>query len=58
MEKLLSCPFCGGAADQPEFYGESKTARFIMCKECGANIYRALPSENDAVLITAWNSRK
>lgn len=57
MPDLKPCPFCGGAADKPDFYGQGKTARFIACKVCGANIYRALPGENDATLIAAWNTR-
>lgn len=56
-EKLAPCPFCGGIANAPEFYGESKTAKFINCRDCGANIYRAHPGENDEVLIAAWNRR-
>lgn len=58
MPNLKPCPFCNGDADQPEFHAESKTARFIACKMCGANIYRAIPGENDAALIAAWNTRK
>jgi Lar family restriction alleviation protein len=54
----MPCPFCGGEAQQPEFYGESKTARFINCKMCGASIYRGQPGENDATLIAAWNTRE
>lgn len=57
MPHLKPCPFCGGRADQPEFYGESKTARFIICGTCGANVYRALPGEADTILIAAWNAR-
>lgn len=58
MENLKPCPFCGGDAQPPQFYAESKTARFVSCKVCGANIYRAIPGENDATLIQAWNARK
>lgn len=57
MANLNPCPFCGGVAAQPERFGDSETARFIICKACGANIYRALPGENDAKLIAAWNAR-
>jgi Lar family restriction alleviation protein len=57
---LSSCPFCGGACQAPQFYGESKTARFVACKECGANLYRGggqSVEENDSAAIAAWNRR-
>lgn len=57
MIDLRPCPFCGGDAATPEYYGESKTARFIICMKCGANVYRARPGENDVVLAAAWNRR-
>jgi len=56
--KLLPCPFCAAKPQRPEFYGESKTARFVICSQCGANVYRAWPGEDDAILIAAWNARK
>lgn len=55
--ELKPCPFCGCRAQPPEFYAESKTARFIECETCGASIYRAEPGYADMTLIEAWNRR-
>ena len=58
-EKLLPCPFCGAPADPPELYGESKTAMFVDCSKCGANVYHGTADKeaNSAAVVVAWNRR-
>ena len=48
-EKLKSCPFCGGEADE---YAEDGYLQ-IECRKCGARSRK----DSDMDAIKAWNQR-
>lgn len=62
MEKLKSCPFCGGEARISERYREGVSNRkmyWVECKKCGiTQAHHALAGYNSrAKAANAWNKR-
>lgn len=57
-DKLLSCPFCGGAVhldDASNFLGDTMWTPFCDSDDCGFMLFDRYPTQEEA--ITAWNTR-